>query len=337
MFFQHLVFWIGFLFINLYVSLTFLPHPVGYLRFIALTVVNIAAYSVCYTYWVKNYYETKRYTAFVIALLGTIVISSAIRMISLYFIHKFSGVPIPRFMFSGGSSFGPVFVIITQAIVVVMAALLSISKNKMIAENLLSEIMAAKTQTELSLIKAKINPHFLLNTLNNIYYYSSEDSVKGGNAIIKLGELLRYTIYDSSQTRITLEKELNTIESLSQLYALRFNSVPNISVKLVDDSMLSMQIPPNILLILFENALKYSAVGTQINSYIRVNIERGDYLSITVENSIADAVDSLQNIYGGLGLKSLKQILDMEYQGKYSLVTNEVNATFTAQLNILHE
>ena len=338
MFFLHLVFWIGFLFINTYVSFTFFPFEMAVSRSIMLTGINIIVYWVCLTYPVDLFFEKRKYRLFGLTLLAILFLSSAVRMGLLYLFHHIADFDVPEFRFSNGKTFGVILVFITQGIVVGIATLQAIARNKMIAEKKLSELNAVKTQTELALLKAKINPHFLLNTLNNIYYYSGENNEKGSNAILKLGELLRYTTYDSTQHRITLEKELTTIESLAQLYALRFSSEPNIIIRVHHPEAYPVLIPPGILLILFENALKYSAAGSVENSYIKVDIHYQDSsLSFTVENSIAGADKSLQNVYGGMGLASLKQILELEYPQKYTLNTTAANGIYTAQLNLVDE
>lgn len=333
LYFQHIVFWIGFLAINGFVSFTFLPFEQASWRFWVIALLNVAVYVFCYRYPVDRFFETRRYALFLLLLLATLLLSSVLRSLLMYALYGFSEVRVPSRMDPSGESVGMVLVVFTQALVIIMATLLAISKNKLFAEHRLADLLAVKTQAELSLLKAKINPHFLLNTLNNIYYYNQEESPKGGEAILKLGELLRYTIYDSSQPRIALARELETIESLQRLYALRFSTEPDIRIQVDDVSLPDTQVPPGILLILFENALKYSAVGTDAESYIRVRINRyGNQLHFFVENSIAAADRNLQNVYGGMGLHSLRQMLALEYPNRHSLLLVNDHRVYTAHL-----
>lgn len=335
LYFQHIVFWIGFLFINGFVSFTFLPWREAAWRFSVIALLNVLVYIFCYRYPVNRFFETKRYPTFLGVLLGMLLVSSVFRSLLMIALDGFSEFKVPSLVDPSGKSVGIVLVIFTQALVIVMATLLAISKNKMLAERRLADLLAVKTQTELSLLKAKINPHFLLNTLNNIYYYNQEENPKGGEAILKLGELLRYTIYDSSQPRIPLAKEVETIESLHRLYALRFHTEPNIHLHIEHASLLEAEVPPGILLILFENALKYSAVGTDAESYIRVKISRQNgQLHLYVQNSIAHSDRSLQNVYGGMGLHSLRQILALEYPDSHSLLLVNDHHVYTANLSM---
>ena len=332
---QHLVFWIAFLLINLYTSFTFLPPGMALGRFAIVAVLNAAVYVFCYLYPVNRYFETKKYVAFVAVLVGTILVSAGIRAGALYLAHNMMEIEIPTLLLLDKKTFGAVLIIFTQGLVVLIATLLAISKNKILAEQKLAEILTVKTQTELSLLKAKINPHFLLNTLNNIYYFNQEESPKSGEAIIKLGELLRYTIYDSSRARIPLSRELETLESLRQLYAMRFRTEPDIRIRVTDEAVTTAEIPPGIALILFENALKYSAAGPDTGGYVKAEIGQVEgRLHIHVENSIADADRNLQNVYGGMGLQALKQMLELEYAGRYTLHTQAENKVYTATLSI---
>ncbi|MEO8933625.1 MAG: histidine kinase [Xanthomarina sp.] len=190
-------------------------------------------------------------------------------------------------------------------------------------------IIEEKRATEVRFLKAQLNPHFLFNTLNNIYslvYFKSEKALP---AIEKLSELMRYTTYEINKDKIALQDELNYIKSYIELDQLRHKDKGHINFILsIEDS--TVLIPPFLLSPLVENALKHGKVAK--DSPIVIDLKQsGNVISLNVNNEIGNQkTDKL----GGIGLSNLKKSLEINYPKAHSLILNKDQKTFTAQLQI---
>lgn len=190
-------------------------------------------------------------------------------------------------------------------------------------------ILQENKNTEIKFLKAQINPHFIFNTLNNIYsmvYFQSEKSLP---AIEKLSGIMRFTTYESQKEKILLSEEINYIKAYVALEQLRHqdNAFVNLDIATEDESI---EIPPYILSPLVENALKH---GTASNATpIAVELKASNrQLAFTVANEISS---QKKDKLGGIGLDNLKKRLEIHYPGSHKLhLINEHNR-FIAQLEI---
>lgn len=329
---QHLIFWGSLLFVTLYISLGIYDTQAAISRFVSATLLNIAVYIVGYYWLVDSYYEKQKYGHFFIAFLVTIFVSTVIRAVleRYFYLHMTPDL----YLKPERRQMAIIMMYFSQAIILVVSCLLAVAKNKMLAEQRLVESDKVKVETELSLLKAKINPHFLLNTLNNIYYHAREEGSKSSEAIIQLSQLLQFTIYETARKRISLEREVEILQGLAELYRLRYKNELNIKIAVAGDAE-SVEVPPSIVLILLENALKHSGIGIDDDSFIDLKIEvLSDKLLVTVTNSAANADDAATSVYSGLGLSSLRGLLEMEYPNAHHLKTHKTDGVFYAEMEI---
>jgi two-component system, LytTR family, sensor kinase len=179
-------------------------------------------------------------------------------------------------------------------------------------------------QTELKLLKFQINPHFLFNTLNNIYTLSVIDSNKTQHSIAYLSTMLRYVLYDCEQVFVYIHQELTYIENYLALFSLKStNSFPISFEKKIEN--LNTKIAPMLLIPFIENALKHSHIEKRGTSFIHISIseERGSILLI-IENSKPNK-DIQKDIVGGIGLENVKKRLAILYPNKHSLDINDAD------------
>lgn len=190
-------------------------------------------------------------------------------------------------------------------------------------------ILEENKNTEIKFLKAQINPHFVFNTLNNIYsmvYFQSDKSLI---AIDKLSQIMRFTTYESQKEKIRLSDEVDYIKAYIELEQLRHqeNVLITFDVEIKNEFE---EIPPYILSPLVENALKHGEVSDSepIEIQLKVSSEK---LIFKVKNKIGtQKKDSL----GGIGLDNLQKRLQIHYPGKQQLkITNDENH-FTAELEI---
>lgn len=190
-------------------------------------------------------------------------------------------------------------------------------------------ILEENKNTEIKFLKAQINPHFIFNTLNNIYsmvYFKSDKSLE---AIDKLSQIMRFTTYESQKEKIKLADEINYIKAYIELEELRHQEDAFVSFSVITDSDFT-EIPPYILSPLIENALKHGVASN--NKPILIEL-KSDNLQLTfkVTNEIGN---QKKDKLGGIGLDNLKKRLELYYPGKHKLELDNNNNIFTAKLQI---
>lgn len=190
-------------------------------------------------------------------------------------------------------------------------------------------ILEENKNTEIKFLKAQINPHFVFNTLNNIYsmvYFQSDKSLP---AIEKLSQIMRFTTYDAQRDKIRLAEEVNYIRAYIELEQLRHeeNEFVRMDVDVADPDM---EIPPYILSPLVENALKHGVASNEVPVKITLRSD-GQQLTFNVENAIGT---QLKDKLGGIGLDNLQRRLDIHYPGQHVLQLTTDQHIFNAQIQI---
>lgn len=185
------------------------------------------------------------------------------------------------------------------------------------AEERLIEAERQKTEAELKNLKNQLNPHFLLNTLNNIYALIAFNSEKAQEAVQELSKLLRHVLYDNQETFVPLEKELDFIRNYVALMRIRLPREVELSVHLEAEPGSTLQIAPLIFISLIENAFKHG-ISPLAKSFISISITghadgsvRCEILNSNHPKSIGDKSGS------GIGLEQVSKRLQLIYPGKY--------------------
>ncbi|KEO74222.1 sensor histidine kinase [Anditalea andensis] len=190
-------------------------------------------------------------------------------------------------------------------------------------------IIEEQKNTEIKFLKAQINPHFIFNTLNNIYamvYFKSEHSLA---AIEKLGQIMRFTTYEFQNESISLAEEINYIKAYIELEQLRHEEQYPVNFD-VPKRFNSITIPPYILSPLVENALKHGLASLHKPIKIKLEITK-DTLNFKVENSISS---SKKDKLGGIGLDNLKKRLQLFYPNSHTLTLSHTDSLFIAYLEV---
>ena len=192
-------------------------------------------------------------------------------------------------------------------------------------------LLKEKLGTELSFLKSQINPHFLFNTLNNIYSLARKKSDKTPEVVLKLSKLLRFVMYETKNQYITIEKELDFLKNYIELHKIRYDDRLKINFKYdLDD--LNAQIMPHILTPFVENAFKHGASQSTDAALITVELKlHQNQLNYKVENSFEP--NYLENEEDGIGLKNLHRQLELMYYN-FGLQTKKENQKFIAELSL---
>ncbi|MFD2513369.1 sensor histidine kinase [Pontibacter locisalis] len=191
-----------------------------------------------------------------------------------------------------------------------------------------------RTVAELKLLKAQLHPHFLFNTLNNLYSHTLEFSPKSPEIVLKLSDLLRFMIYESNSPRISLAKEIDLLKNYISLEKLRYGDRLDMSVSITGD-IEKFQIAPLLLLPFLENAFKHGTSKQIDQCWISFDLAmNGSYMSFKLVNSIDPASDKELAAPGGLGLENVMKRLEILYQGKYKLHTQKMEEVYVVNLEL---
>jgi LytS/YehU family sensor histidine kinase len=202
------------------------------------------------------------------------------------------------------------------------------------SKNHLIKLEKEKVNTELLFLKMQINPHFLFNSLNNIYSLALKKDAMAPDSILKLAEVMRYMIYESNGNAVPLQKEIDYINNYIDLQRLRTRENASIVFNLMGDTA-SWYVAPLVLLVFIENGFKHGIKGAIHESYVNILIHITDaQLQMTVENSkgVIDEVE--KDTFRGLGLENVKRRLELLYPGKYELTINDTETKYTAVLQL---
>lgn len=199
----------------------------------------------------------------------------------------------------------------------------------------IQEMRARNLQAELDLLKAQIHPHFLFNTLNNLFGLARQGDPAAADGIAQLSHLLRYLIYESRAEWVELAKEADQIRRLVELEKLRFSRDDAIEVTLaMDADFAGARIAPMLLLPLVENAFKHG-IRRSAPSFVRVSLAAGaGTIRFAVENSLHPPRVRLADQAPGIGLHNVRRRLELLYPGAHTFEIGEAGGAFRASLTL---
>ena len=204
------------------------------------------------------------------------------------------------------------------------------------AEAARQELEHSRTQAELQNLKSQLNPHFLFNTLNNIYALIQIDADRAQQAVHDLSRMLRYVLYESSCPPVPLAAEVEFLRDYIELMRIRLPRHVEVGVSLPEEPS-PTPVAPLLFISLIENAFKHGTSNDR-PSFIRIDIhERGGELVCCIRNSCFPKTASDRS-GSGIGLKNLSKRLEMIYPQRHTFEYGERGGTYTASLRIkLHE
>jgi two-component system LytT family sensor kinase len=225
-----------------------------------------------------------------------------------------------------------------SAIVMIFFMLLITTSFKVLADSvkqrfLLQQIRAKQVQTELSLLKTQINPHFLFNTLNNLFAMARKQDAQTAAGIAGLSHLMRYMIYDSNVEKISLEKEVHQINRLIELQKLRFAKDDDIQIDItIAGEAVNVQIPPMLLIPFVENAFKHG-ISLATPSFVRIHLNVDENrLKFSISNSKHSKPENKDDVGLGIGLQNVKRRLELLYPETHELAISDGDKEFEVRL-----
>ena len=218
------------------------------------------------------------------------------------------------------------------ALVVIVAVAVRMTSEWYKAESLRKDLEKSKTEAELQNLKSQLNPHFLFNTLNNIYSLIQIDGDRAQAAVYDLGQLLRYVLYDSSRPTVPVQKEMGFLRDYIALMKIRLPRHAELSVELPEKPS-SREIAPMLFISPIENAFKHG-VSNEFPSFIRIILrETAEYMVCDITNSNFPKADDDRS-GSGIGIKNLEQRLEIIYPRRYIFTHGASEGVYSVHLEI---
>ncbi|RCR71611.1 sensor histidine kinase [Larkinella punicea] len=213
------------------------------------------------------------------------------------------------------------------------AAAIKLVKIWYLKEQAYRQIEKEKFNAELQLLKSQIHPHFLFNTLNNLYALTLRKSEQSPAVVLKLSQLLSYMLYDCNASEVPLEKEIAFMKNYIGLEQLRYGSRLDVSMSFHGD-LQGIQMAPLLLIPFLENAFKHGTSEQLEQAWIFLDLSVDDHvLTFKLVNS-RDADSFAPSAVGGIGLQNVQKRLELLYPGRYELKIQPEEETFLVDLTL---
>lgn len=196
------------------------------------------------------------------------------------------------------------------------------------------EYKAERAEAELKLLKSQISPHFLFNTLNNIYGLAYLRDERAAQMISKLSKLLRYLLYDCDQPKVPLLKEKDLMEHYLSIQLLKHEDPRNVDFYHAGITN-NNKIAPMILINFVENCFKHSDLENNPHGWIKISLEvENNELNFRTENTVKHEVEEIPTDQKGIGLTNSLKILEANYPGKHKVEMSRENHVYQLDLKI---
>ncbi|WP_449439921.1 sensor histidine kinase [Pedobacter steynii] len=330
----HLLFWL-FIVLLVTVIVIYSKEPVSFydlaVNFGYSGLINISIFYINYTLLIPLLIkENKKYGLYIISIILLMIMMSLIKTV----IASLHVETILRHLSSSGTveylpiSTYAISALFISGFFIVVSSLLKLAIDWFGNERTQRNLESEKKEMELQFLKSQLNPHFLFNSLNNIYSLAYQKSDKTADAILKLSEIMRYMIYESNDSWVSLSKEIEYVQSFIELQKLRFKDGAAVEFTM-NGEIDNQQIVPLILISFVENAFKHGVANDPKNP-IKINI-------IANQKILHFSITNKKNKYnkdemGGVGLNNVERRLQLLYPDRYKL--NIVNSAthYTSEL-----
>jgi LytS/YehU family sensor histidine kinase len=189
-------------------------------------------------------------------------------------------------------------------------------------------------ESELKLLRAQVHPHFLFNTLNNLYGLTLEKSDLAPELVLKLSDLMDYMLYKCNKPKVPLKSELEHLRNYIEIERIRYGEKLKIDFEIEGDWE-QLEIAPMLLLAFFENAFKHGASKSIENPFVKIIVRiQEQHFQLSITNSRNPAAHNNEEYTQGIGLKNVKKRLQLIYPQKHKLQILPMEATYKAELEL---
>ncbi|WP_248876901.1 sensor histidine kinase [Epilithonimonas zeae] len=353
----HFLMWFVFsalLFLNYYIELKLSVFE-GLILTLRNAVNNMVVFYIFFYLLVPKIFLLKRKTSIILLILS-IPILVYIWMIVNHFMYVFYyhlgyeiNVPVYKDIIKKNGSISLIEAIPFKAVignaVLVIFTMLPFFFVKILLEiikiyNRTTELQQQKLEVEIQniniekdFLKSQLNPHFLFNTLNNLYGLSVKKDDLAPEVILNLSDIMSYTLYESNAEKVALEKEIDFIKNYFELEKMRYPKDKNILLEISgEDEISGLYIAPLMTFTFIENAFKYGLKSSQ-NQFIKQEIEiKNNTFYFILENDIDKT--EIKKEFGGIGLENIKKRLQLLYPNQHILNIKTLENSFRVELKI---
>ncbi len=323
----HAFFWVGFAALFFTFTLNRLTFRQAVIVLFVSIVSQFSLSLITSLYLIPKFFYKKRYVEYALSILTGISVVVFIRYMvnenTILLSGQFPELKVSKSL---------LFIIVTTVVVFLITVGFHFFKEWFEERQKQDEIIHQQLDTELKLLKAQINPHFLFNALNNVYSLTQVEPEKAGEMVLKLSEVLRYMLYDSEKDKICLEKEISNINSLIELHQIQYDHKAKINFT-ITGNVRDKLIHPMLLFPFFENAFKHGNLFQPQTSFIHSNLEiKENELCFYIENTYTENLS--KDKAGGLGIENVQKRLQLFYPEQYQLNITTSEHIFKVELNI---
>ncbi len=331
--FWHILFWM----VVLIYYTAFFGHQNGYYWLTFKFIIFLLPVSITTTY-VFNYYLIPKYLltnrVWLFSLLAFYALVISFYLISLIiFPFLVLGTKSISIETLDKSILDIYFLVVGMYTVILIAVLIKLLKYSYEKQTLNLQLLQEKTEAELEMLRSQINPHFLFNTLNNIYTLSLKKSDQTPEVVLKLSDMLDYLLYESNAAKVPLIKEVKLIENYLYLQQIRFGNRLKLNFKR-DDKIGEQQIAPMLLLPFVENSFKHGVGKHRNNAWIDIDLTvTANKIVFSVKNSQSETEPiRKKQTSGGIGLTNVQKRLNLIYANHYNLNIENLDKSYSVKL-----
>lgn len=324
----HLSFWIFLFFVCWLVYGQFASIELGLLRAL-INVLYMAGLYYLVSYLVNKYLEQRQYITFAWWAALVFIFITLLRSKSNALFPNFEAdselINSDAILFFGA--------VLTNSSIFGLAILAQLFFNRYEREKRALAIISEQRAAELQALRAQINPHFLFNTLNNIYSLAVVQSDKTAEMVLRLSNLLRYVVYEGKAKSVALRDEIEQIEAFIELFQMKSEHPLNISFE-KKGAVSHQQIEPMILIPLVENCFKHCDFNENPDAFIELQLSLENNVLYFMTKNTKNDTDKQKDQVGGVGLENIKKRLNLNHGNNYELNIKEEKDRFEVNLKI---
>ncbi len=267
-------------------------------------------------YLIPQFFGKKQFLRYLIAVLFLVALVTPLQMLVLHL--RFDFVADSQ-AYHQALNENRYWLLLFNFVVISASTFVQIVTDWIRQDRRVDELSKETMQSELRFLKSQINPHFLFNTLNNLYALTLKKSDKAPEIVLKLSEMMRYMLYECNEPRVRLRQELTYLSNYLDLEQIRQGDKSEILIE-VEGDVREQRIAPLIFLTFVENCFKHGLGSRTAEGYVRIFISvDGNNLKADISNNKIEIPQESPRRSGGIGLVNVKRRLELNYPNKYSL------------------
>jgi two-component system, LytTR family, sensor kinase len=308
-------------------------HYTGFITtFLYAAVITMASWAID-RYVIRNYLFNKQYAKTVVGFLGILILATLLLMVLIKVVNNqwFLATDKSSLLLSWFFSYA-----LPLLLALAITTIFTIIKEQMATRSRLVSMEKEQVQTELNFLKAQINPHFLFNALNTVYFQIDKHNTNARDTLLQFSKMLQYQLYECNQERTPIEKEITFLQQYVAIQQIRLGGTVKVTFT-ADADTKGFSIAPLLLISFVENAFKYVSRHTYKENSIHIRlstIAEKEFLFVCSNTIEPTMVESDANTSGGIGLNNTKRRLFLLCPDKHHLQISNHDGLFTVHLKI---